>query len=107
MPKKKITKKKQPNILKGLRIEVLADDKKDKQEFQYGRIESRIRFHNLEAGSWPAFWLLENRIAQQPSKGDNDFSHWPSAGAGEIDVWEWFSNQPSSYITNFFSVVIS
>lgn len=76
---------------------------KDKQEFQYGRIESRIRFHNLEAGSWPAFWLLENRIAQQPNKGDNDFSHWPSAGAGEIDVWEWFSNQPSSYITNFFN----
>ncbi len=36
MPKKKITKKKQPNILKGLRIEVLADDKKDKQEFQKG-----------------------------------------------------------------------
>ena len=29
MPKKKTTKKKQPNILKGLRIEVLADDKKD------------------------------------------------------------------------------
>ena len=36
MPKKKITKKKQPNILKGLRIEVLADDKKDKQKFQKG-----------------------------------------------------------------------
>ena len=36
MPKKKITKKKQPNILKGLRIEVLADSKKDKQEFQKG-----------------------------------------------------------------------
>ena len=41
MPKKKTTKKKttnkkQPNILKGLKIEVLADDKKDKQEFQKG-----------------------------------------------------------------------
>ena len=36
MTKKKTTKKKQPNILKGLRIEVLADDKKDKQEFQKG-----------------------------------------------------------------------
>ena len=34
--KKKITKKKQPNILKGLRIEVLAEDKKDKQEFEKG-----------------------------------------------------------------------
>ena len=36
MPRKKTTKKKQPNILKGLRIEVLADNKKDKQEFQKG-----------------------------------------------------------------------
>jgi len=36
MPRKKTTKKKQPNILKGLRIEVFADDKKDKQEFQKG-----------------------------------------------------------------------
>jgi len=34
MPKKKTTKKKQSNILKGLRIEVLADSKKDKHQFQ-------------------------------------------------------------------------
>ena len=33
---KENNKKKQPNILKGLRIEVLADSKKDKQEFQKG-----------------------------------------------------------------------
>lgn len=76
---------------------------KDKQEFLYGRIESRIRFHNLEAGTWPAFWMLENRIMQQPVKGDNDLAFWPNPGAGEIDVWEWFSNNPDSYITNFFN----
>ncbi len=76
---------------------------KDKQEFLYGRIESRIRFHNLEAGTWPAFWMLENRIAEQPNRGDNDFAHWPAPGAGEIDVWEWFSNSPDTYITNFFN----
>jgi len=76
---------------------------KDKQEFLYGRIESRIRFHNLEAGTWPAFWMLENRIAQTPVKNDDDFSHWPNSGAGEIDVWEWFSNNPATYITNFFN----
>ena len=34
--KKKITKKKQPNILKGLRIEVLSDSKKDKKNFEKG-----------------------------------------------------------------------
>jgi beta-glucanase (GH16 family) len=76
---------------------------KDKQEFLYGRIEARIRFHNLEGGTWPAFWMLENRIAESPRKNDDDFSHWPNPGAGEIDVWEWFSNSPSTYITNFFN----
>ncbi|WP_245942422.1 glycoside hydrolase family 16 protein [Candidatus Colwellia aromaticivorans] len=76
---------------------------KDKREFLYGRIESRIRFHNLEAGTWPAFWMLENRIAESPRKNDDDFSHWPDPGAGEIDVWEWFSNNPNTYITNFFN----
>lgn len=76
---------------------------KDKREFLYGRIESRIRFHNLEAGTWPAFWMLENRIAESPRKNDDDFSHWPTPGAGEIDVWEWFANSPNSYITNFFN----
>ena len=76
---------------------------KDKQEFLYGRIESRIRFHNLEGGTWPAFWMLENRIDEQPKSGDDDFARWPNPGAGEIDVWEWSSNAPDSYITNFFN----
>ena len=76
---------------------------KDKREFLYGRIEARIRFHNLERGTWPAFWMLENRIAESPRKGDGDNSNWPNPGAGEIDVWEWFANSPSTYITNFFN----
>ena len=76
---------------------------KDKQEFLYGRIESRIRFLNLEGGTWPAFWMLENRIFEDPIAGDNDFINWPNPGAGEIDVWEWFANSPATYITNFFN----
>jgi beta-glucanase (GH16 family) len=76
---------------------------KDKAEFLYGRVESRIRFLNLEKGTWPAFWMLENRIAEDPKKNDDDFIHWPNPGAGEIDVWEWFSNRPDNYITNFFN----
>lgn len=76
---------------------------KDKSEMLYGRIESRIRFHNLEEGTWPAFWMLENRIAEDPFKGDNDNVNWPNPGAGEIDVWEWYSRNPDSYITNFFN----
>ncbi|MFT5083090.1 MAG: beta-glucanase (GH16 family) [Lentisphaeria bacterium] len=76
---------------------------KDKAEFLYGRIEARIRFDNLDGGTWPAFWMLENRINQQPIGSDDDNVNWPSAGAGEIDVWEWFSNQGNTYITNFFN----
>lgn len=76
---------------------------KDKAEFLYGRIEARIRFSDLRGGTWPAFWMLENRIAENPFKGDNDTANWPKPGAGEIDVWEWFSNDGDSYITNFFN----
>lgn len=76
---------------------------KDKNEFLYGRIESRLRFHNLEGGTWPAFWMLEGRIAEQPIAGDGDNVGWPNPGASEIDVWEWFSNDSDSYIINFFN----
>jgi beta-glucanase (GH16 family) len=77
---------------------------KDKAEFLYGRIEARIRFSELKGGTWPAFWMLENRISENPIKGDDDTVSWPNPGAGEIDVWEWFSNNGDSYITNFFNV---
>ncbi|WP_100643268.1 glycoside hydrolase family 16 protein [Alteromonas facilis] len=76
---------------------------KDKGEFLYGRIEARIRFLELKGGTWPAFWMLENRINEQPIKGDNDNIPWPNPGAGEIDVWEWYSNNGDRYITNFFN----
>jgi len=76
---------------------------KDKREFLYGRIESRIKFNSVKAGSWPAFWMLENRINEHPIANDNDFVGWPNPGAGEIDVWEWYANSPHTYITNFFN----
>ena len=76
---------------------------KDKREFLYGRIEARIRFNDLRDGTWPAFWMIENRINEQPFRGDNDFVGWPNPGAGEIDVWEWYSRGSNSYITNFFN----
>ncbi len=76
---------------------------KDKAEFQYGRLEARIRMLDTGGGSWPAFWMLENRIAEQPIAGDGDNVNWPNPGAGEIDVWEWTSNDPDRYITNFYN----
>ncbi|WP_412972132.1 family 16 glycosylhydrolase [Glaciecola sp. MF2-115] len=77
---------------------------KDKAEFLYGRLEARLRFSDLRGGTWPAFWMLENRIAEHPIKGDNDNVNWPNPGAGEIDVWEWYANSGDRYITNFFNV---
>lgn len=77
---------------------------KDKGEFLYGRIEARIRFLELKGGTWPAFWMLENRIAEDPIAGDDDIVNWPNPGAGEIDIWEWYANSGSQYITNFFNV---
>lgn len=76
---------------------------KDKGEFLYGRVEARLRFLELKGGTWPAFWMLENRISEQPIKGDNDNIAWPNPGAGEIDVWEWYANNGDRYITNFFN----
>lgn len=76
---------------------------KDKGEFLYGRVEARIRFLELKGGTWPAFWMLENRINEQPVKGDNDNISWPNPGAGEVDVWEWYGNNGDRYITNFFN----
>jgi len=76
---------------------------KDNREFLFGRIEARIRFRDLEGGTWPAFWMLEGRIDEQPVAGDGDDIGWPNPGASEIDIWEWFANEPESYITNFFN----
>jgi beta-glucanase (GH16 family) len=76
---------------------------KDKAEFLYGRVEARIKFSELRGGTWPAFWMLGNRIAENPIKGDNDNINWPNPGAGEIDIWEWYSNAGDRYITNFFN----
>lgn len=80
---------------------------KDKQEFLYGRIEARIKFHNLEGGTWPAFWALENRIKEQPIAGDGDNVFHPQPGAGEIDIWEWYANNSGSYITAFHNAASS
>lgn len=77
---------------------------KDKAEFLYGRIETRLKFNELRNGTWPAFWMLEGRISEQPYKGDNDVVNWPNIGAGEIDVWEWHGNSGDSYITAFHNV---
>ncbi len=57
---------------------------KDKQEFQYGRIEARLKTP-FSQGLWPAFWMLGADIDETP---------WPTAG--EIDVMELRGQEPST-----------
>jgi beta-glucanase (GH16 family) len=46
-------------------------------QFQYGRIEARLRLP-IGAGLWPAFWMLGTNIGS---------AGWP--GCGEQDIMEW------------------
>lgn len=56
---------------------------KNKAEFAYGRIESRIKVPR-GAGIWPAFWALGTDI---------DRVNWPQTG--EIDIMEYVGREPN------------
>lgn len=59
------------------------------QEFQYGRIEARIKVPP-GAGLWPAFWMLGSDFSRNP---DDPFdSNWPQAG--EVDIMEYVGREP-------------
>ncbi len=53
-----------------------------KREFQYGRIEAKLKMP-LGTGTWPAFWLLGSNIYTVP---------WPRCG--EIDIMEYVGYDP-------------
>jgi beta-glucanase (GH16 family) len=50
------------------------------------RIEARINFPQIIAGSWPAFWTLGSDTIQWPNPGP---LYWPQSG--EMDIGEWGS----------------
>ena len=52
------------------------------QEFQYGRIEARLKVPDGQ-GLWPAFWMLGS---------DFNGSNWPDCG--EIDIMEYIGKEP-------------
>ncbi len=52
------------------------------QNFQYGRIEARLKVPSGK-GFWPAFWMLGS---------DFNGSNWPDCG--EIDIMEYIGKQP-------------
>ncbi len=56
---------------------------KDKFEFQYGRVEARLKLPYGQ-GIWPAFWMLG---ANFPEVG------WPNSG--EIDIMEFVGKEPN------------
>ncbi len=60
---------------------------KGKQEFQYGRFETRAKLP-VGAGLWPAFWMLGTNI---------DEVNWPLCG--EIDVLEYVGREPGEIFT--------
>jgi hypothetical protein len=55
----------------------------NRQEFTYGRIESRLLVPSGAGGLWPAFWSLGTDIVRNP---------WP--GSGEVDYMEYVSRLP-------------
>ncbi|MFD1216538.1 family 16 glycosylhydrolase [Microbulbifer celer] len=55
-----------------------------KKEFQYGRIEARIKLPQTQ-GIWPAFWML----------GSSFFTGTPWPNSGEIDIMEHVGYEPT------------
>ena len=63
------------------------------QEFQYGRIEARLKVPN-GVGTWPAFWMLGANFDRDT---DNPIdSNWPNVG--EIDIMEYVGREPDLVI---------
>ena len=59
----------------------------DLQEFQYGKIEARIKVP-AGKGLWPAFWMLGNDFSRTVGIG----VPWPNCG--EIDIMEYIGREP-------------
>ncbi len=58
------------------------------QEFQYGRIEARLKVP-AGAGTWPAFWMLGANFEQDSPEQEKN---WPFVG--EIDIMEYTGKEP-------------
>ncbi|MDW3179571.1 MAG: glycoside hydrolase family 16 protein [Acidimicrobiia bacterium] len=58
------------------------------QEFQYGRIEARIKVP-AGSGTWPAFWMLGAEFEQD---SPDPAKQWPTIG--EIDIMEYTGKEP-------------
>jgi len=77
-----ITAKKEDSIYTSTRITT-----EGKKEFQYGRIEARVKLPKGQ-GVWPAFWMLGSNIKTVG---------W--AKCGEIDIMEYVGKKPHTIYT--------
>lgn len=62
------------------------------QEFQYGRIEARLKVPT-GLGTWPAFWMLG---ADFEHFAEDENLRWPNVG--EIDIMEYVGREPDLVI---------
>jgi beta-glucanase (GH16 family) len=69
--------------------------------FTYGRVDVRAKLP-LEAGTWPAIWMLGKNINENGGYWDANFgtTNWPACG--ELDIMEHgiFPGQPINYINS-------
>ena len=62
------------------------------REFQYGRIEARIKVPK-GVGTWPAFWMLGSSFDKD---SEDPANQWPNVG--EIDIMEYVGREPDLVI---------
>lgn len=77
---------------------------KNKRYYQNGQFSSRIHYYESNGGNmgtWPAFWMTGNNIAEDPVTGNGaPGACWPTWTARELDIWEWAHNRGSVYTAN-------
>ncbi len=78
-----IEARKEPNDTGGFNFTSARLKTEGRQEFQYGRIEARMKVPG-GAGTWPAFWMLGSNFRTVG---------WPDCG--EIDIMEYVGREPN------------
>ena len=94
-----IVAKKEPYTSQGITKQYTSARLNSKFAFKYGRIDVRAKLP-LEAGTWPAIWMLGKNVNEDGGYFDSSFgtTDWPACG--EIDIMEHgiFGGQNVNYI---------
>ena len=94
-----IVAKKEPYTDQGFTKQYTSARLNSKFAFKYGRVDVRAKLP-LNAGTWPALWMLAKNINEDGGFFDAQFGNlnWPACG--EIDIMEHgiTASQPINYI---------